>query len=55
MQQDVRPTDPPGREVSKMTNRSTRLIGSTLGVVTGGTLAAIGIVHVIHLSLIQLF
>jgi len=38
-----------------MTHRSTRFIGSTLGVVTGGALAAIGVVHVIHLSLIQLF
>jgi hypothetical protein len=55
MQQDVRPTDVPGQEIAKMSNRSTRFIGSTLGIVTGGAIAAIGIVHVIHLSLIQLF
>jgi len=40
---------------STMTNRSTRLIGSTLGIVTGGTLAAIGVIHVIQLSLLRLF
>tara|TARA_R110000868_G_scaffold221986_2_gene473784 strand:- start:121 stop:291 length:171 start_codon:yes stop_codon:yes gene_type:complete len=38
-----------------MTNRSTRLIGSTLGVVTGGALAAIGVIHIIQLSLLRLF
>lgn len=38
-----------------MSNRSTRLIGSTLGVVTGGTLAAIGVIHIIQLSLLRLF
>ena len=38
-----------------MTSRSTKLIGSTLGVVTGGAIAALGFVQVIHLSLIQLF
>ncbi len=38
-----------------MTNHSTGLIGSTLGVVTGSTLAAIGIIHIIQLSLLRLF
>lgn len=38
-----------------MTSRSTRLIGSTLGIVTGSTLAAIGVIQVIQLSLLQLF
>jgi len=38
-----------------MTNRTSRIIGSTLGFVTGGALAAFGIIHVVHLSLIQLF
>lgn len=38
-----------------MTSRSTKLIGSTLGVVTGGAIAAIGFIHVIQHSLVQLF
>jgi len=38
-----------------MSNRSTRIIGSTLGIVTGSAVAALGFFHVIHLSLTQLF
>ena len=38
-----------------MTHRSTKLIGSTLGFVTGGTIAAVGFIHVIQNSLLKLF
>ena len=38
-----------------MTRHSTKIIGSTLGFVTGGAIAALGVIHVIHSSLLQLF
>tara|TARA_B100000965_G_scaffold289840_1_gene247667 strand:+ start:1764 stop:1883 length:120 start_codon:yes stop_codon:yes gene_type:complete len=38
-----------------MTHRSTKLIGSTLGFVTGGTIAAVGFIYVIQNSLLKLF
>lgn len=34
-----------------MTTHITRIIGSTLGLMTGGTLLAIGLVHLIENSL----
>jgi hypothetical protein len=38
-----------------MTNRSSKLIGSTLGFMTGAVFAGIGAIYVVHHSLIQLF
>ena len=38
-----------------MTHRSTKLIGSTLGFVTGGAIAAVGFIHVIQNTLFKLF
>ena len=38
-----------------ITHRSTKLIGSTLGFVTGGAIAAVGFIYLIQNSLLKLF